>query len=116
MPKNALSACDLNAIYTGTWIQTVLWGYVSAQRRCGVEAFEAIRDFINYFQLTNINEETLYKMYTRKQTEYNGNMGEVRRDMERYAETQERREKERTREQLRELSLFVQKKVNDIDV
>ena len=60
---------ELKQVYTSTFLHTTLWAYVTAQRQMGTDIRTAIVNFVGFFNIDEIDHETLRAAYYRQEKE-----------------------------------------------
>lgn len=60
----------INSMYASNFLHNALWIWVNAQKVAGVERIQAIRSFMQFFNVGDLDENTLCQIYYRKNQEY----------------------------------------------
>ncbi|HEY3387587.1 MAG TPA: hypothetical protein VGK46_13820 [Saprospiraceae bacterium] len=60
----------INSMYASNFLHNALWIWVNAQKVAGVERIQAIRSFMQFFNVGSLDENTLCQVYYRKNDEY----------------------------------------------
>lgn len=70
MKQNISEQIGIQSIYAANFLHNSLWVFVNAQILCGVNRIDAIRNFMRYFNVTDLDENALCQVYYRKNEEY----------------------------------------------
>lgn len=80
MKQNISDQIGIQSIYASNFLHNSLWVFVNAQILCGVPRITAIRNFMQYFNVTDLDETLLCQVYYRKNEEYKKCAGGISND------------------------------------
>jgi len=80
MKQNISEQIGIQSIYAANFLHNSLWVFVNAQILCGVNRIDAIRNFMRYFNVTDLDENALCQVYYRKNEEYKKCSGGISND------------------------------------